>query len=59
MEGVPFGWKKIHNREVERQRRNEREMVPGIRENYVMRDNWTKLKVIPSKIMQVHVKPLE
>lgn len=58
MEGVPFGWKTIqdlHSREVERRKRNEREMVPGLQESYIIRDSWTKLNVMPSKIMQVRV----
>ena len=43
------------NREVERMKKNELVQVPGLRENFVYRDSWTRLNVKPAKIMQVFI----
>ncbi len=40
-------------REVERMRTNNLVRVPGLRENHVYRDPWTRLNVKPAKVMQV------
>ena len=58
LEGVEFGWKAIIDlfmREMNRRRMNDRELVPRLKESYIIRDSWTKLSVEPSKIMQVHI----
>lgn len=57
LQGVEFGWKAIIDlfaREMNRRRINDRELVPRLKESYVIRDSWTKLSVEPSKIMQVY-----
>lgn len=56
MQDTKFGWKAIEDmlkREVERMKKNELVRVPGLKENYVYRDSWTRLNVKPAKIMQV------
>ena len=40
-------------RELQRKRENELVLVPKMKESYIVRDNWTKLNVLPSTIMQV------
>ena len=37
---------------------NELVRVPGLKENYVFRDSWTRLNVKPAKIMQVYTSIL-
>ena len=37
---------------------NELVRVPGLKENYVFRDCWTRLNVKPAKIMQVYTSIL-
>jgi len=54
--GVNFGWTVIEDmyyREVERKRSSQCSRVPKLKPNHVYRDAWTRLNVIPSKIMQV------
>lgn len=29
--------------------------VPGLKYSYIVRDSWTRLNVLPAKIIQVHV----
>lgn len=53
IQGTNFGWKAMLKREVERMKKNELVRVPGLKENYVYRDSWTRLNVKPAKIMQV------
>ena len=58
IQGTKFGWKAIEDmlkREVERMKKNELVRVPGLRENFVYRDSWTRLNVKPAKIMQVFI----
>ena len=58
MQGTQFGWKAIEDmlkREVERMKKSELVRVPGLKENYVYRDSWTRLNVKPAKIMQVFI----
>ena len=57
--GTHFGWKVIldmYSRECSRRDNGNARMVPRLREAYVLRDSWTKLNVMPAKIMQVSVK---
>lgn len=54
--GVSFGWKSIqdlYQREVERMRAGQATRVPKLRESHIIRDSWTRLNVVPSKVMQV------
>ncbi len=55
-EGVEFGCDAIElmfTREVGRINDGIPRRVPGLRQNYVYRDIWTRLNVKPAKIMQV------
>jgi len=53
--GISFGWRAIvdmYERECQRQRDGIPRDIPGLRKNFVSRDPWTKLNVLPAKIMQ-------
>ena len=53
---VPLGWKAIidqYNRDKILIEQNKTPKVPGLRYNFVYRDVWTRLNVLPAKIMQV------
>ena len=55
-DGSMFGWKAIidlYARECQRRETGQARIVPKLRETYVLRDSWTKLNVLPAKIMQV------
>ena len=55
-DGDMFGWKAIidmYARECQRRKMGQARIVPKLRETYVLRDSWTKLNVLPAKIMQV------
>ena len=55
-DGTTFGWKAIldlYSRECQRRDKGHARMVPKLRESYVLWDAWTKLNVLPAKIMQV------
>ena len=57
--GTNFGWKTIldmYSRECSRRDNGNARMVPRLREAYILRDSWTKLNVMPAKIMQVSTK---
>lgn len=54
--GEQFGWKAItdlYARECQRREKGEARVVPKLKEAYVLRDSWTKLNVLPAKIVQV------
>ena len=54
--GTTFGWEAIEimlKQEVARMKSNQLPCVPGLKENFVCRDSWTRLNVKPAKIMQV------
>jgi len=54
--GEKFGWKAItdlYTRECQRRQNGEARMVPKLCEAYVLWDSWTKLNVLPAKIVQV------
>ena len=56
LEGNTFGWQAIvdlYLRECERRNKGAARSVPRLREVHVIRDSWTKLNVLPAKIMQV------
>ena len=51
-----FGWTVIedmYRREISRIRAGQCSRVPKLKENHIRRDSWTRLNVLPSKIMQV------
>ena len=51
-----FGWDTIddlYQRELSRVKLNCARMVPKLKETHCLRDAWTKLNVLPAKIMQV------
>ena len=55
--GVEFGWKAItdlYKCELIRASNNQARMVPRLKEAHRLRDSWTKLNVLPAKIMQVN-----
>ena len=55
-ECVSFGWQPIVDQYSRDQKRVELGLgrrVPGLRYSYVDRDCWTRLNVMPAKIMQV------
>ena len=54
--GEKFGCKAIadlYARECQRRENGEARMVPKLHEAYVLQDSWTKLNVLPAKIVQV------
>lgn len=54
--GVCFGWRVIerhYDREVERMKQNLPKLVKKLQKSYIERDSWTKLNVLPAKILQV------
>ena len=54
--GHCFGWKVIqdlYKRELERIRHDQVARVPKLKESHIRRDSWTRLNVLPSKVMQV------
>ena len=54
--GRQSGWDAIigmYKRECERRNKGNARMVPKLCEIHVLRDCWTKLNVLPAKIMQV------
>lgn len=58
-DGVEFGWQPIidqYERDQERAQQNLARTVPGLKNNFVHRDNWTRLNVLPAKIMQVRTQ---
>lgn len=53
-----FGWEVIvdmYKRETERRKTGQCVRVPKLKANHVYRDAWTRLNVLPSKVMQVYV----
>ena len=54
--GNPFGWRVIqdlYKRELARVKQNDMRRVPKLKRRYVWKDPWTRLNVLPAKIMQV------
>ena len=51
-----FGWKTVETvfaQEMERAENGLSRKVPGLKYAFVYRDSWTRLNVLPAKIMQV------
>ena len=56
--GIEFGWQSIqdlYQREVGRIQAGQVTRVPKLKESFIVRDSWTRLNVMPSKVMQVHI----
>ena len=56
LQGVTFGWKTIemvYHADMCRAKGGISRRVPGLKYAYIVRDNWTRLNVLPAKIMQV------
>ena len=54
--GVHFGWdtiERVYERDLYRAQHCISRRVPGLKYAHVVRDNWTRLNVLPAKIMQV------
>lgn len=54
--GVCFGWKslkELYHREIVRMQHGQLTRVPKLKESHIIRDSWTRLNVLPSKVMQV------
>ena len=50
-----FGWesvKDLYSREIDRMHNVQLTRVPKLKESYIIRDSWTRLNVLPSKVMQ-------
>ena len=57
--GTSFGWQAIvdmYQRKCKRRESGHARMIPRLREIHIIRDSWTKLNVMPAKIMQVCCK---
>ena len=54
--GQQFGWKSIedmYEREMNRIKCGQVTRVPKLKQSHIIRDSWTRLNVLPSKVMQV------
>ena len=54
--GTHFGWKTVqdlYKRELERIKVGQATRVPKLKESHIQCDSWTRLNVLPSKVMQV------
>ena len=54
--GKPITWKTVedmYSREVERMQAGQATRIPKLKESHILRDSWTRLNVLPSKVMQV------
>lgn len=51
-----FGWETIedvYKADMRRARNGQSRLVPKLKFSYIVRDSWTRLNVLPAKIMQV------
>lgn len=54
--GVSIGWQTIedvYQMDLKRAKSGLTRRVPGLKYSHVVRDSWTRLNVLPAKIMQV------
>ena len=61
LQGINFGWQSIidlYRRECARRADGKAQMVPRMKESYILRDAWMKLNVASAKIMQVFNNPI-
>ena len=55
-DGVHFGWESIedvYRIDMMRAKNGKSRRVPKLKYSYIVRDAWTRLNVLPAKIMQV------
>lgn len=58
--GTRFGWaaiEAVYQADLYRAKAGISRRVPGLKYSYIVRDSWTRLNVLPAKIMQVYVGP--
>ena len=58
LDGVLFGWDTIvsmYKRECDRVSNGLTRIIPKMKEVFIICDAWTKLNVMPAKIMQVGI----
>lgn len=58
IDDTPLGWKAIedqYHRDKARREQGCAPKVPNLKYNYVYRDVWTRLNVLPAKIIQVTI----
>ena len=54
--GVHFGWQTledVYRSDSMRAKMGKSRRVPKLKYSYIVRDSWTRLNVLPAKIMQV------
>ena len=54
--GTMFGWstiESVYRSDLCRAHKGISRRVPGLKYAYIVRDSWTRLNVLPAKIMQV------
>ena len=55
--GVYLGWDtivRVYNGDLFRAKQGVSRRVPGLKYSHIVRDSWTRLNVLPAKIMQVN-----
>ena len=52
--GVYIGWETIEDLDLQRAKDGLSRRVPQLKYSHVVRDSWTRLNVLPAKIMQVN-----
>ena len=55
-DGTRFGWctiEAVYKSDLQRAKGGISRRVPGLKFSHVVRDSWTRLNVLPAKIMQV------
>lgn len=58
-EGIHFGWEtveEVYRMDMKRAKNGQTRKVPKLKYSYIVRDSWTRLNVLPAKIMQVSMK---
>ena len=56
--GVHFGWdtvEDVYQIDLMKAKNGQTRRVPKLKYSYIVRDSWTRLNVLPAKIMQVCV----
>ena len=56
--GVHFGWdtvEDVYRVDLMKAKNGQTRRVPKLKYSYIVRDSWTRLNVLPTKIMQVCV----
>ena len=56
-DGIPLGWKSLqdmYKRELESMQAGQATRVPKLKQSHIIRDSWTRLNVLPSKVMQLN-----